>query len=33
MDVYKIYTNTGNDVARGTLLSDTVNTKIPTVSY
>ena len=32
MDVYKIYTNTGNHVAHGSLLSDTVVTKIPTVS-
>ena len=32
MDVYKIDTNTGNHVARGSLLSDTVITKIPTVS-
>ena len=31
MDVYKINTNTGNHVARGLLLSDTVITKIPTV--
>ena len=31
MDVYKIYTNTSNHVARGSLLSDTVITKIPTV--
>ena len=30
MDVYKIYTNTGNHVARGSLLSDKVITKIPT---
>ena len=31
MDVHKIYTNTGNHVARGSLLSDTAITKIPTV--
>ena len=30
MDLYKIYTNTGNHVARGLLLSDTVTTKIAT---
>ena len=30
MDVYKIYTNTGNYVARSSLLSDTVITKIQT---
>ena len=30
MDVYKIYTNTGNHVARDSLLSDTIITKIPT---
>ena len=30
MDVYKINTNTGNHVACGSLLSDTVTTKIPT---
>ena len=28
MDVYKIYTNTGNHLPRGSLLSDTVITKI-----
>ena len=27
MEVYKIYTNTGNHVARGSLLSDTIITK------
>ena len=27
MDIYKIYTNTGNHVARGLLLSDTVIAK------
>ena len=32
MNVYRIYTNTGNHVARGSLLSDKVITKIPTVS-
>ena len=30
MDVYKIYTNTGNHIARGSLLGDTVITKTPT---
>ena len=30
MDVYKIYTNIGNHVARGSLLSETVITNIPT---
>ena len=30
MDVYKIYSNTGNHIARGSLLSDTVITKIST---
>ena len=30
MDVYKIYTNNSNHVARGSLLSDIVITKIPT---
>jgi hypothetical protein len=30
MDLYKIYTNTGNHVARGSLLSDTVIIKILT---
>ena len=30
MNVYKIYTNTGNHVARGSLLSDTVIAKILT---
>ena len=33
MDVYKIYTYTGNHVARGSLLSDTLITKIPTRVY
>ena len=32
MHVYKICTNTGNHVARGSLLSDTVITKIPIIS-
>ena len=30
MGVYKIYTSAGNHVARGSLLSDTVITKLPT---
>ena len=32
MDVYNIYTNTGNHVARGSFLSDIVITKIPLIS-
>ena len=33
MDVYNIYTNTCNHVARGSLLSDTIITKILIISY
>ena len=32
MDVYNIYANTGNHIARDSLLSDTVITKIPLIS-
>ena len=31
MDVYKIFTNIGNYITRGSLLSDTVITKIPII--
>ena len=33
MDAYKIYTNTGNHVACGSLLSDTVITKIQIILF
>ena len=33
MDVYKIYINTDNHVARGSLLSDTVITQMPIISF